>query len=224
MKKKTFLVFASGTPKDGGSGFKNVVEQSREKNLAYNVVAVVSNHREGGVREKAEKLKIPFKYFGPPWDEAGYRSLIEEFQPDFVTLSGWVKCVKGLNPAKTTNSHPGPTWDPFGGRGMYGHRVHEKVLEEFKAGRLIRTAVSMHFVTPVIDGGPVFLRVPVGLHSGDTVDTTAERVNKMEHAWQPVALHYLARGLITLDLNSRIVYSNELVVDNFWFPKSNFMV
>lgn len=195
---KKILVFASGTKEGGGSGFQELVENSRTGVLDAQIMAVISNHENGGVRQKADNLKIPFIHFSAPWDAEIYQKLVRDHEADLVCLSGWLKLVKGLDPAKTINIHPGPL-PRFGGAGMFGHHVHEAVIAAFKAGEIKTSAVTMHFVTEKFDEGPVFFRYPVLIRDIDTSETLGERVNKIEHAWQSWITDLVIHGCISWD-------------------------
>ncbi|MDO8483298.1 MAG: formyltransferase family protein [bacterium] len=200
MKKRLLALASGGRNRDqGGTGIEQVVLRSRSDDLRYEVVGIVSNYPDGGVRHRADKLSVPFRNFPSPWDAAGYQRLVEEFKPDLITLSGWLKYVVGLNPAITSNIHPGWTQKPFGGHGMHGDIVHQKVLEDFERGILTHTAVSMHFVTQKIDGGPVFFQAPIPVKVRDTVATLKQRVNSYEHHYQAMLLDLLAGGEIHWD-------------------------
>ena len=153
------LVFASGDPKGGGSGFQELVEFSRTNPpvLDAQIVGVISNHQNGGVRRRADALHILFEYWPGPYDAEGYRAFVRKYQADFVMCSGWLKFVRGLDPAKTVNIHPGPL-PRFGGTGMYGHYVHEAVMAAYHRGEITQSAVTMHFVDDVAyDNGSDYL-------------------------------------------------------------------
>ncbi|MEK7097230.1 MAG: formyltransferase family protein [Patescibacteria group bacterium] len=199
MEKKRILVFASGGATGGGSGFQEMVEYSRTDPpvLPAKICGVVSNHRGGGVYSRARQLDIPFRLFNGPFKVAEYKEVIREFKPDLVMLSGWLKKVAGLCPAKTINIHPGPLPD-FGGPGMYGHHVHEAVIDAYKEKRIKQSAVTMHFVTEEYDEGPVFFRMPVLIRPDDTSETLAKRVNEVERAWQSYMVSLVLRGDIYL--------------------------
>jgi len=158
------LVFASGTEEGGGSGFVKLVEASRDGVLQAEIVGVVSNHTNGGVRQKADGLNVPFLHFDGPFNAQNYQDHVCNTQAEFVSLSGWLKLVAGLDPRMTINIHPGPlpylgyTQD-FGGPGMYGHHVHEAVMQAYHVGKLTESRVSMHFVTEKYDEGPVFFSI-----------------------------------------------------------------
>ena len=183
---RRILVFSSGGIMGGGSGFQELIENSLAGTgiLDADIVAVVSNNPHGGVKQRADKFFIPFELFQGPWTEENYGALIDKYDPDLVVLSGWLKLAVGMDPQYTINIHPGPLPE-YGGKGMYGHHVHEKLITDFKAGKVKNSAVSMHFVTEEYDEGPVFFKFPVRIRDDDTPETLAARVNKVEHTWQP---------------------------------------
>ena len=194
--KKKIVIFASGTKDSGGSGFENMVKATRDGRLDAEILAVVSNHENGGVREKADRLGVKFIHFPGPWTAENYQKLTEG--ADLVCLSGWLKLVTGLDPRKTINIHPGPL-PRFGGAGMYGHHVHEAVMEAYKKGEVTHSAVSMHFVTEKYDEGPLFFSHAVEILPDDTPETLAKRVNAAEHEWQPIITGKVLYGQISWD-------------------------
>jgi len=193
------LIFASGTPQGGGSGFRRLVGASRTGVLDANIVGVVSNHKDGGVKAAADNLNIPFIHFPPPHQAAEYRMIVEEFEPDFVACSGWLKMVRGLDPRTTFNIHPGPL-PRFGGPGMYGHHVHEAVLDAYRHRTIDMSAVSMHFVTEDgYDQGPFFFSMAVEIEPGDTRESLGMRVNATEHQCQARVTNEVLAGRIHWD-------------------------
>lgn len=198
MKKPKLLVFASGTASGGGSGFENLALYAKAGLLNADIVAVVSNHADGGVRWRADALGVPFIYFPKPWETSEYRRIAQDTGAEFFALSGWLKFVAGLDPRVTFNIHPGPLPE-FGGAGMYGHHVHEAVIEAFERGEITHSAVCMHFVTPGCDRGPIFFRHKVKIRAGDTADSIGSRVNECEHRWQPEITNLVVNRKITWD-------------------------
>ena len=204
MNKPRILVFASGSAEGGGSGFEKLIEASRGGPLDAEIVAVVSNHLNGGVRKRALKLGIPFQHFPKPWSGEEYQRFARESGADFFALSGWLKMVAGFDPTTRFNSrtvfniHPGPLPE-FGGPGLYGHHVHEAVMAAFRRGEITHSAVSMHFVTGEYDRGPVFFRCLVRIGNDDTPDTIGTRVNQQEHIHQPRITNMVVNGLIKWD-------------------------
>jgi len=198
MQKPKLLVFASGSAEGGGSGFENLVNQANNGALDADIIAVVSNYEHGGVRQHADKLGVPFIHFPSPWSANKYRRIAENSKAEFFALSGWLKLVVELNPSVTFNIHPGPLPE-FGGAGMYGHHVHEAVMEKFGRREITYSAVCMHFVTSEYDRGPLFFRHNVKIEKDDTPDSIGGRVNKCEHRWQPEITNLVVHREITWD-------------------------
>lgn len=213
---KKLIIFASGTKDGGGSGFENLVIKQKDGILKADIVAVVSNHEEGGVKKIADKFSVPFIHFPKPWDEDSYKKIISDTGAEFVALSGWLKLVKGLNPRKTINIHPGPL-PRFGGAGMYGHYVHEAVMDSFKNGEVSHSAVTMHFVTDEYDKGPIFFQKFVKIENSDNSETLAKKVNLIEHKYQPIITDMVVNGQIYWDGEDKnsLVYPDDYKIETF---------
>ena len=204
MNKPKLLIFASGGKEGGGSGFQKLIEASRSGILNAEVVGVVSNHENGGVRQRADRLGVPFIFFPKPWDAEGYQRIAKQSGASWFSLSGWLKLVVGLDPATTFNSrtvfniHPGPL-PSFGGPGLYGHHVHEAVMAAFRRGEIKYSAVTMHFVSAEYDRGPIFFKVKVLIKDDDTPEVLAGRVNEFEHIYQSRITSWVVNEFISWD-------------------------
>src|SRR3990167_5361317 len=207
MSRPKLIIFASGTATGGGSGFENL---ATSPDLDANIVAVVSNHEHGGARERAERLGIPFIYFEcrtsdvrHPMSLIGeYRDIVKKSGTEWVALSGWLKHVVGLDPAKTFNIHPALlSFDHgrFGGPGMYGRQLHEAVKCALDAGEIAESGFSMHFVTNEMDRGPVFFEHRAPLTKGMSAEAIEEAVRAAEHEWQPKLTNMVVHGEISWD-------------------------
>jgi phosphoribosylglycinamide formyltransferase 1 len=207
MSNPKIIVFASGSKDGGGSGFEKLVEAVKSGVLDAEIVAVVSNHEHGGVRERADRLGIPFIHFVPPKNgtfsvAAAYQRVVRDTGAEWIALSGWLKLVKGLDPSKTFNIHPALLSllnGRFGGVGMYGHHVHEAIKESLDAGEITESGVTMHFVTDEYDRGPVFFEKRIQLSPGMTADAIGKLVNNVEHAWQAKITNMVVNGQISWD-------------------------
>lgn len=204
MNKPRVPVFASGSAQGGGSGFEKLVLASRSGILNADICVVISNHANGGVRARAEKLGVPFLHFGGPWTAQEYQCIASEIRGEYFALSGWLKLVAGLDPATAFNSktvfniHPGPL-PYFGGPGLYGHHVHEAVIDAYRKALITHSAVSMHFVTEEYDRGPLFFKFNVPITDQDTPDSISERVNAAEHQFQAKITNLVVNGHISWD-------------------------
>lgn len=201
------IIFSSGTKDRGGSGFEKLVEAKRKGVLKAEIVAVVSNHEHGGVRQRADKLGIPFEFFSKPYTPFGYFDILKKYDAEWISLSGWLKLVPmknekekldGLDPTRTINIHPGPL-PRFGGYDMYGLNVHRAVMDAYLKGEASESSVTMHFVTHKYDEGPVIFRKTVPIHKDDTPETLRDRVNKVEHEYQAFVTNLVVNGQIKWD-------------------------
>lgn len=121
------------------------------------------------------------------------QALIEVFQQEQIDLfgqHGWLPltptCV--LEQYRGINQHPGPL-PYFGGKGMYGRRVHAAVLHFRRlVNHRIWTEATAQFVHPEFDKGQVLIRQPVPVFDDDTVASLQERVLPVEHLVQIFAL------------------------------------
>jgi phosphoribosylglycinamide formyltransferase-1 len=200
------LVFASGTKTGGGSGFETMVRAARTKPPVLDawICAVVTNHYNGGVWRKAEVLGVRSEYWVGPYLAKGYQNFVKYFNADYVMLSGWLKLVAGLDPARTINIHPAPL-PRFGGPKIYGHYAHEAVMAAYHRGKITHSAVTMHFVDALYDRGPILFALPIPIEPRDTPETLAAKVNRAEHEWQPRVLNYVVHGQVRL-VGKEVVY------------------
>ena len=182
-------VFASG----GGSNFQSIVDAAESGALKAHVVLCVSNNPAAGVLERAKKHDISVSILNPSEyeNQKEYASLLlaklSEHKIEFVALAGYMKMI----PAEIVHEYSGcivnihPALLPaFGGPGMYGLRVHRAVLE---AGAS-ESGATVHLVDEGYDSGPIVLQETVPILPGDTPESLAARVLKLEHQIYPRAL------------------------------------
>jgi phosphoribosylglycinamide formyltransferase 1 len=211
------IVFASGTATGGGAGFRELVRHTITGVLQAHIVAVISHHASGGVQALAETHAVPFAHFPAPWNAVAYRRLVAYYEAEWVALSGWLKPVRGLDSRRTFNIHPGPL-PQFGGKGMYGHYIHEAVIAAYQRGEGTMSAVTMHFVTDFdadhdYDDGPVFFRYPILIDPDDTPETLGTRVNTIEQSWQAFITNLVVHEQIAWNGTE----ASSLVVPS-WYP------
>ncbi|MEX2353612.1 MAG: phosphoribosylglycinamide formyltransferase, partial [Gammaproteobacteria bacterium] len=125
------------------------------------------------------------------------RDTLIKHEVDLVILAGFMKKVGSRTIAafagRIINIHPA-LLPKYGGPGMYGNNVHERVL----ASGDRETGVTIHVVTDDYDAGPVLARRKVPVMDGDTLDTLAERVLVVEHEIYVDTIDRIIRGDITL--------------------------
>ncbi len=193
-------VFISGS----GSNLQALIDATKAGILAARIAFVISNRRDAYGLERAAKEGIGTfvfkqkKYASP--DEAGDDLLarLKERKIDYIALAGYLRLlppvvVKAYR-NRIVNIHPA-LLPKYGGKGMYGHFVHEAVI----ANGDKESGVSIHLVDEIYDNGKVLEQSKVPVLADDTPDTLAARVLKQEHKLYPRVLEKLIKG--KYDLN-----------------------
>jgi phosphoribosylglycinamide formyltransferase-1 len=130
-------------------------------------------------------------------------SAVRRFRPDLVCLAGWLHLI-AIPPEfrhKVLNIHPS-LLPAFGGKGMYGHHVHQAVLAY---GSKV-SGCTVHFADDTYDTGPILIQRSVPVKEGDDPDTLAARVFQAESEAYPEAIRLIAEGRVTIQ-GRRVVIS-----------------
>ncbi|MCZ0935695.1 MAG: phosphoribosylglycinamide formyltransferase [Gemmatimonadetes bacterium] len=209
-------VLASG----GGSNFQALVDRFQRADVPdREIVGVIASREGAGVLERARRAGVASAVSPPPERRGGMamflRRTLDEWRSDIVVLAGYMKLVPETVVraywGRILNIHPA-LLPSFGGRGMYGARVHRAVIE---AGVRI-TGATVHFVDEAYDRGPVLCQWPVPVLAGDTPESVAARVLKVEHRILPAAVEALASGSVRLAADRRVHWVRE------WFETETF--
>ncbi len=186
-----------------GSGrtLKNFIDLAAAEQLPLDICLVISSTPKASGLQHAEEAGIATRVFRrceTASDEA-YGQVIFEVcraaEVDFVLMAGFLKLVPVPEDfaGRVLNIHPSLI-PAFCGHGMYGHRVHQGVLNY--GAKL--TGCTVHFVDNEYDAGPIIWQQPVPVFDDDTADTLAARVFEAEKEAYPHVLKLLAAGKITL--------------------------
>jgi phosphoribosylglycinamide formyltransferase 1 len=151
------------------------------------VALVMSDRAEAAGLDRARGRGIPAEALSHPDDGDEWLRLLWRFQIDLVVLAGYVKLVPASVIAsyrgRIINIHPA-LLPAFGGKGMYGRRVHEAVL----ASGARESGATVHLVDEVYDHGRVLAQVRVPVLPGDTPQGLAARVLEAEHRLLPAVV------------------------------------
>jgi formyltetrahydrofolate-dependent phosphoribosylglycinamide formyltransferase len=157
------------------------------------VALVLSDRAEAAGLDRARNRGIPAETLSHPADSDEWLRLLWRFRIDLVVLAGYVKLVPAPVIAayrgRIINIHPA-LLPAFGGKGMYGRRVHQAVLDSGAR----ESGATVHLVDEVYDRGAVLAQVRVPVLPGDTADTLAERVLAVEHRLLPAAVLAAAKA------------------------------
>jgi phosphoribosylglycinamide formyltransferase 1 len=180
-------VFASGN----GTNAQRIIEYFRE-NPKVRVDIVLTNNPHACVLERARNLEIPSVVFTREELEKTGKVLgiLKERKIGFIVLAGFLWLVPNSIladfPGRVVNIHPA-LLPKYGGRGMYGMRVHEAVI---KSGDPV-TGISIHFVNSVYDEGEIIFRAECPVEPSDTPETLARKVHQLEYDYYPIVIEAL---------------------------------
>lgn len=183
---KNLVIFASGN----GSNAQNIIEyfnSTSSEESSAKVVRVICNRTNAYVLERAAKLGVPTSVItkedlsgGPQ----GLLEILEKDSTDLIILAGYLlkipdEVIAGYR-GRIINIHPS-LLPAYGGKGMYGNRVHEAVIA---AGERV-SGITIHLVDENYDSGKILFQAECPLHENDTPETLAERIHELEYTHFP---------------------------------------
>lgn len=182
--KKNIAIFASGS----GSNAENIIRYFRD-NDSICVSLVLSNKSDAYVLERAHRLGVSCNVFPKEDWIAGDEVLavLQEYRIDFIVLAGFLVRVPDLilhaYPNKIINIHPA-LLPKFGGKGMYGSRVHEAVVA---AGEK-ESGITIHYINERYDEGNTIFQATCPVLPDDTPEDVAEKVHALEYKHFPLII------------------------------------
>jgi phosphoribosylglycinamide formyltransferase-1 len=192
-------VFVSGK----GTNLLNIIKKNRDGFLRSEVVLVISD-RDCEAIENSEREGIRTKVADPRTfaDEIEFgNALVEALnnsEADFIVLAGYLKKVPNIVVKKFANRiinvHPA-LLPSFGGKGMYGMKVHQAVIDY---GCKVSGA-TVHLVDAEYDHGPVVLQRCVPVSEDDSPETLASKIHKLEYELLPEAIKLFENNEIKME-------------------------
>lgn len=186
-----------------GSNLQALIDACRSGALAAEIAVVISNVAHAYALDRARRAGVPavvvnHKDFPTAAAfEARLSETLSVHRVDLVCLAGFLRILSpeflAAFSGRVVNIHPA-LLPAFGGKGMYGEKVHRAVL----ASGVRQSGCTIHFVTEVPDGGPVIAQATVPVEDGDTAATLAARVAREEHRLYPEVVRLFAEGRIRL--------------------------
>jgi len=182
---KKIAIFASGS----GSNAENIVRYFMGKeNL--NIECIYSNKAGAYVLERAKKFQIPTKIFSKEdfyYTESILNDLIDK-GIDLIVLAGFLWLIPPNLTGHFTiiNIHPA-LLPKYGGKGMYGNKVHEAVV----ANRETESGITIHYVNEKYDEGAIIFQAICEVLPGDTAADVAAKVHQLEYKYYPIVIEKL---------------------------------
>jgi phosphoribosylglycinamide formyltransferase 1 len=174
-------IFASGN----GSNAQRITEYFRNHH-SVSIDLILSNKPDAYVLKRAEDLHVPsFVFTSKELRETDIvLEKLKEYHIDFIVLAGFLLLIPvyltRAFPNKIVNIHPA-LLPKYGGKGMYGHHVHETVIA---AGEK-ESGISIHYVNENYDEGDIIFQAKCPVLPGDTADSLAGRIHKLEWEHYP---------------------------------------
>ena len=190
MQKK-LAIFASGS----GSNAENICNYFANSS-DIEVVLMCTNKRDAYIVKRAEKLDIPVIFISKS-ELNNFDDLHKKLQSakvDIIILAGFLLKLPTIMieyyPNRILNIHPS-LLPKYGGKGMYGNKVHKAVLENKET----ESGISIHFVNQNYDEGEVILQEKCVISEDETLETLTEKIHQLEHNYLPIAIEKTLKNL-----------------------------
>ena len=179
-------IFASGA----GTNAENIARYFERKSNDK-VTLVLTNNPQAGVIVRARQLQVPvFVFTKEQFETDVVLDILKQQSIDFIVLAGFLKLVPKpileQFPKRVINIHPA-LLPKYGGKGMYGTRVHEAVK---KAGDN-ETGITIHYVNEHYDEGDIIIQVKENVRPKDSVEEIEKKVHRLEYNYYPEVIEDL---------------------------------
>lgn len=189
--KKRIAIFASGS----GSNAQKIMEHFKKSNEAE-VSIVLTNNADAYVLQRADNFEIPSHIF----DKAEFRDtnhiveILKNLQIDLIVLAGFLwlipKNLLEAFPNKIINIHPA-LLPKYGGKGMYGDKVHTAILENGET----ESGITIHFVNEKFDEGEIIHQSKFKIEPHDDLEMVKFKGQQLEHQHFPKVIENLLKKM-----------------------------
>ena len=185
-------IFVTG----GGTNCENIIRYFQNKPDEVQIPIVVSSRADADALVRAEKLGVPTTVITRQQLIDEPRLVIQTVRGcDYIILAGFLPKIPTYLidqfPNRIINIHPA-LLPKFGGKGMWGHHVHEAV----KAAGETVSGITIHFVNPELDAGEHIAQFSVKLDPNDTPEDIAEKVHELEMKHFPIVIEQVIKNNI----------------------------
>lgn len=187
--QKKIVIFASGS----GTNAQNIIDRFKESTLAK-VVHIYSNKPDAYVLRRAEISGIASTVFTrTDFKEGAILQQLKGQNPDLIVLAGFLwlfpsEIIRAFE-GKIINIHPA-LLPAYGGKGMYGMKVHEAVINNKEE----QSGITIHYINEQYDEGPVIKQATCDIEPNDSPDVLAEKIHKLEYQYYPIVIEELLRN------------------------------
>lgn len=189
--KKRIAIFASGS----GSNAQKIMEHFKKHNDAE-VAIVLTNNPDAFVLQRADNFEIPTHIFNRRefYDTDTVVNLLKNLQVDIIVLAGFLwlipeNLLKAF-PNKIINIHPA-LLPKYGGKGMYGDKVHQSVLDNNED----ESGITIHFVNEHFDEGEIIHQSRFKIEKADDLKMIKFKGQQLEHLHYPKVVEQLLKKM-----------------------------
>lgn len=187
MSIKRIAIFASGS----GSNAENIYDYFKG-NGKVEISLILTNNSNAKVIERAKRLAISYKVFDREmfYQTTKIVDLLKNKQIDLIVLAGFLwlipeRMVKAF-PDKIINIHPA-LLPKYGGKGMYGDKVHETVIANHEK----ESGITIHFVNERYDDGNIIFQAKCEISPTDKPEDLAKKIHELEYKHFPKVIEKL---------------------------------
>ena len=184
---KKIALFASGS----GSNVENIANYF-STNDSVSIDIILANKPDAYVLERAKNLNLESKVFNRAdfYESDSISELLKNRDIDLVVLAGFLWLIPEhlvtAFPNKIINIHPA-LLPNYGGKGMYGNKVHEAVVNNKET----ESGITIHYVNEKYDEGAIIFQAKVSLAKDDTAETLAKKIHQLEYEHFPKVIDKL---------------------------------
>ena len=177
VKHHKILIFASGS----GTNAEQIIRHFSSK-PSVEVLGVYSNNPSAFVLERAKQLGVSTHVFNREQfnNPADLLKDLQAQSPDLIVLAGFLWKIPphiiDAFPKKIINIHPA-LLPKHGGKGMYGHHVHQAVID----AKETESGISIHYVNSQYDQGAIIFQAKTLINLDEDPDSLAQKIHKLEH-------------------------------------------
>jgi phosphoribosylglycinamide formyltransferase-1 len=178
-------IFASGS----GTNAQRITEYFRDHPEYIGVDLILSNRKDAFVLERARILGIPSIIFSRQefYETNRIPDLLKKHSIEFVILAGFLwfvpdSVLKAFS-GKILNIHPA-LLPGYGGKGMYGMKVHETVISNHDK----ESGITIHLVNERYDEGQILFQAKCSIDKSDTPESVAEKIHALEYRYFPLVI------------------------------------
>jgi phosphoribosylglycinamide formyltransferase-1 len=192
-------IFASGN----GTNAENIISHLKTiSKVQISVSLIVTDKENAGIHEVAFTNNIPIFVIPKSDIDVGAEILthLKKHQIEFIVLAGYLKKIPTIilqaYEQNIINIHPA-LLPKYGGKGMYGKRVHEAVIEN----KELESGITIHYVDEIYDNGEIILQEKCNVLSTDTAETLGEKIHQLEYKHYPEVIASLLKTKINVKKN-----------------------